>query len=234
VVKGELSKRQKQYLEEDKTVAREERREMPKEDLDEWLLEDYDGASEWITKRTLRRHEEEKGLWSEIEYKHKAEAILDKQLDSAQRTYVKHPELKISERQEQLVKEGKSKEEVLRIICQENPKYAKCVEIYKENPSKYLASENGPELVVEEMERRINKPSTPDMDALRKELAEARAEVSRLKNLDSGITSTHQAEPKTPETDIEKKQAELARKVGLDPERLKKRVATRVAQGFDV
>ena len=69
-------------------------------------------------------------------------------------------------------------------------------------------------------------------DKLR-ELAEAKAEVERLKNLDSGITSTRHAEPKTPETEMEKKQFEFARKAGLDPERLKRRIAERQKMGYD-
>ena len=45
----------------------------------------------------------------------KAENILDKQQESAKRTYIKHPELDISKRQSELLKEGKSKDEIAAI-----------------------------------------------------------------------------------------------------------------------
>jgi len=233
-VKGELNSRKAKYLEEDKTKPREDRREMDKPELDEWLLEDYEGASEWITKRTIRRHEEERELQTNEHQLLQAEQILDKQHESAKRTYIRHPELQIGNRQQELLKEGKTKEEALAIICKEVPMYGKCVEIYKENPNKYMLSETGPEDIMAEYERRSKPEVNNEVEKIRKELSEARAEVERLKNLDTGISSTRGSEPQRPKTEIEKQQIELAKKVGLDPEKLKKRIAERALKGYDV
>ena len=233
-VKGELNSRKAKYLDEDKSKPREDRREMDKPELDEWLLEDYEGASEWITKRTIRRHEEERELQTNEHQLLQAEQILDKQHESAKRTYIRHPELQIGNRQQELLKEGKTKEEALAIICKEVPMYGKCVEIYKENPNKYMLSETGPEDIMAEYERRSKPEVNNEVEKIRKELAEARAEVERLKNLDTGISSTRGSEPQRPKTEIEKQQIELAKKVGLDPEKLKKRIAERALKGYDV
>ena len=48
------------YLEEDKDKPREERREMSKEELDNWYLEDMPEAQDWVSNRAIRRHEDRK------------------------------------------------------------------------------------------------------------------------------------------------------------------------------
>lgn len=235
-VKNEMVSRRNKYLDEDKGLPKEERREMTKDELDEWASEDYEAVQEWITKRTLRRHEEEQAFLVDEDQKVKAEEILDAQQKSAEKTYVAYPELDISARQSELVKEGKSKEEILNIIAKENQKYGLCMEIFKENPTKYMLSKDGPELIVKEMEKRLPKSSAKDdgdIEKLKKELADTKAEIERLKNLDTDVTSTHKPEPKQELTDLEKKQVELAKKVGLDSTRLKARIQLRKEKGYD-
>lgn len=232
-VKSELTNLQKKYVDEDKRLPREEKREMPKEELDEWLLEDYEGASEWLTRRSIRRVEEERDLRNKELGSIRAKETLAKQMRSQDKVLARHPDLDMDRRKAELEKEGKSKDEIFRIICNENPKYKLCADILHENPDKYLQAENGPELVVEEMERRLKKPESPEIDAIKKELAELRAENARLKNVDVGVTSTRQSESKTPQSDLEKEQEKIALKVGLDPKRLKARIEERAKHGYD-
>lgn len=237
-VKGELSTRQKKYLEEDKSLPKLERREMTKEELDELALEDYEGASEWVAKRTIRRMREEEDIRNDLTLTEKANVILDKQQKSAERTYVKHPELDIHKRQQELVKEGKSKQEIFEMLCKEVPKYKLGAEILKENPEKYLLAEDGPELIVAEIEKRLVKePPKTEVDVekeeLKKKLLALETENATLKGLDTDITSNRQAETLKTRTELEKKQEELATKVGLKPGTIAKRVAVRAAKGYD-
>jgi hypothetical protein len=229
-VKGEMSKRRETYLKEDTKLPREERREMSKEELDEWATEDYESVQEWIAKRTFRRTEEERDLLLNEDQSAKAEAILDKQQKSAERTYAKHPELDIGKRIKELVSQGKGKEDITKTLCEENPKYKLAVEIYHENPTKYMLSENGPELIVEELEKRLSKPKDKKADDdSEKKIAALEAEIARLKNLDDTVGSERHAEP-THETEIDKAQAKLAKEVGLDPVKVGERVRKRQSE----
>jgi len=226
-LKGEMSSRVNKYLEEDKSLPREDRREMTDDELDEWASEDYKAANEWMTKRTLRRIEEERDIKQSL----KAEEILDKQEESAKRTYAKHPELDISERQVELVKEGKKPKEIVEILCKENPKYKLAMEIYKENPYKYMLADNAPELIVAEIEKRTSKESEKkddeEVESLKAEIERLKAEKEKLENLDSSISSTRQPPPKEELTELEKSQIKLAGEVGLGKDKLKNRLKWR-------
>lgn len=229
-VKLELSTRQTKYLEEDKTKDRKERREMDDSELDEWALEDYKGAQEWITKRTIRRHEEEKDLTINEEQTIMAEVILDKQRESAKKIYDKHPEIQSGfARLEELKKEKKTKQEVMDILHKENPKFAMFADIYAENPNKYMVTENTPELIAKEMEKRLKKEPETDTEKedLKKKLAELQAENERLSGLDLEVSSTRHIEPKTPEPEIVKKTEKLGEELGLSKEQVKKAIDRR-------
>ena len=234
-VKGEVKKLREKYLEEDKSLSKEDRREMTQEELDEWRLEDSDAVTEWVTKRTLRRAGEEQKLMSDEVMDIRANEILNKQEESQKRVFAKHPDLNNEARKDELLKQGKSKEEVLKILSEENPKYKLCVDILNENREKYMLSPDGPELIIEEMEKRLNKK--PDIDTekeeLKKKLLEKEAEITKLKNLDTDITSTHIPTPEKEKTELEKERERIARKVGLDPAKVKKRVEERIAKGYE-
>lgn len=237
VVQEEIKKRREKYLTEDAKLPRAERREMSKEELDEWAVEDYEGAQEWITNRTIRRNAEYREIHDDLQTSAKANEILAKQLKSAERTYVKHPELSIKAREDELMKQGKSIEETHKIIASENPKWKMVTEIFSESPDKFIVAENGPELIVSEMERRMSKPAVKkdesEAEKLKAENAALKAENERLKGLDTTVTSTRSKEPSKEESDLDKKQAELARKAGLDPAKVAARIKKRKEMGLD-
>jgi hypothetical protein len=198
-------------------------------------LEDYEGATDWIARRSLRRAEEEKSLRHEEAANKRASEIKAKQEDSAKRAFAKHPELDIEDRRAELVKQGKSKDEIRAIIVKDNPKYKLALEILEENPQKYILAENGPELIATELEKRLTKSTgNSEVEDLKKRLAALEAENETLKNLDSGITSSREGNPTDgQETELDKQRVKLASKVGISPERIKKRVAERVKAGYD-
>lgn len=229
-VKSEMSSRVNKYIEADKGLPRENRREMTKEEIDEWALEDWEAANEWVSRRTIRRVEEERDFKLNLETSLKAEEILDKQEISSKRTYIKHPELDTSKRKEELRKEGKKTEEIHNILLEENEKYKMCFDVYNENPNKWIVLDNAPELIVEEMEKRLSKmPKKEDseVEKLRAEVERLKAEKAQLEGLDSGISSTRHAPPKEDLTDFEKQQIKLAEEVGLNRDKIKARVSWR-------
>lgn len=227
--KIEVAKRQSKYIEEDKGLPREDRREMTKEEYDEWKDEDPDAAQEWRERRVYRRVEEEKEVRTDLEQTIKAEVILNQQQQSAKRTYIKHPELSaIESRRSELIKQGKTREETQNILCKEIPKFKVISDIYSENPTKYMLSENGPELMVEEMEKRLDrKADNPDIEELKKRIVALEEDNARLQGLDVEVSSTRHVEPKPSQPEIVKKTVELGMEMGLTKEQAEKAVERR-------
>ena len=225
-VKSELSTRFSKYLDEDSKKPREERREMKKDELDEWLLEDYEGASEWLTRRSIRRVREEEHLINNEVNTSRMTFIQGKQDESVQKVLVSHPELDITKRKTELEGQGKGVDEIRETLFRENPKYKLCADILKENPEKYLHSENGPELIAKEMERRLSsKTGDSEKEDLIKRLNALEEENRRLKDLDIGIPSG--GRESVSKTDEEKEIEKIALETGLDPKRVKARIQAR-------
>lgn len=197
------SQRIQKYLEEDRRLPREERREMTKEELEDWMVEDLVAAQEWLTDRNIRRRDEKREDQANIskgedkEVQNKAEEILKKQKESQSRVIVKHPELDISRRLSELRAQGKSDREIREIIHRENPKVRMIAEILRENEDKYMLNELGPELLVEEMERRMSNKSSQQKaetaDERERRIADeaAEAERNRQKEVDTPLTPRH-------------------------------------------
>lgn len=226
----------KKFLDEDKSKPREQRREMTREELDEWALEDYEAVQEWITKRTLRRENDRQGVYQTKQ----AEKILSSQNESAKKVYIKYPELDISKRLNELKSQGKGEDEARDIVCKENPRFKVCYDEFKRDINKYLTSPNAPELLMQHMEKNYKpesekpKADNTELESLKKELESLKAENSKLKGLDVGVNSTRQNDSQDePEDDISKKQAILAKKLGLDPNKIKDRVEKRKLQGYE-
>lgn len=195
------SDRIKKYETDDKALPREQRREMSREDLEEWMVEDMVAAQEWIAERQMRRRddraEDEKQVKKpELDRatKEKGNAILKKQDESSARVIKRHPELDTTKRMAELRNQGKSEDELRAIIYKENPKVKMFMEIMKEEPDDML-SENGPELIAAEMEKRLKiKPAESDEDRIRDEAAES--ERQRQAEIEAGLQSTRGGGPK--------------------------------------
>lgn len=201
----EISKQEQarivKYLEEDKSLPKERRREITRDELEEWLIEDMVGAYEWLVKRGLRRDRERNTDIESFNAKKQAEEIIRKQDESKNRVIRRHPELNtIKSRTDELKAQGKSDAEVQQIIFKENPKAKIIAEILKEGQDKFIYSPDGPELLVEEMERRLSRETKsshkeevdPEKEKEReKRIAEeaAEAERQRLASIDEGVRS---------------------------------------------
>jgi len=200
-IKQEVTRLEKErigkYLEEDKSLPREQRREMSKEELDDWLVEDLAAAQEWIADRQLRRRDErtsdiqrmEKGEGAE-EARSRAEVVVRKQKESQARVVARHPELNISSRLAELRAAGKTPSEAQSIIFAENKKVKIVADILKEDGDKYVLAENGPELLAAEMERRLGSAKSETQEERETRIAEEAAEAERHRqaSADSGLT----------------------------------------------
>jgi hypothetical protein len=197
-LKKQEDERLVKYLNEDTELPREQRREMSRDELEAWFDEDRIAAQEWISERTLRRARERSADIKQHKQNAFVKDFTTKQEDSNKRVLSRYPELDTSSREDELKRQGKSQEEIQKTLFNENEKFRICAEIVGENPEKYLTKENGPELVMAEMEKRISvktsKTSDNDENAkriekLEKQLEELSAENERLRNSDEGIPS---------------------------------------------
>jgi len=164
------------YLEEDKSLPREQRKEMSDEELEEWILEDLTHATVWINRREIRRVQETYQDRQELSTKTRAGEVIKKQQESLTRVLDKHKEL------------NDVNSEKAKIFNQ----------IINEDKQKFLMAENGPELVVEEMEKRLAISSQPSqteeqkqIEALQKTVEELTNTIQAIQNPDDeGINST--------------------------------------------
>lgn len=171
-LEAHMSQLIQKQLEEDKDKPREQRREMTKDELDEWYLEDPVSATEWMQERTLRRVQEKSNYAKSEQEKKTVEQFNEQLTESLKKLVERFPGVK-----------DKTSEQ-----------YKLCDEIAQSNPDKYIQSANGPELVMQEMEKRLNggekKTFTlEDLEQAKREAAEM--ERKRIAGLDEGIHSTY-------------------------------------------
>lgn len=227
------------YLDEDKTKPREERREMTRDELEEWLLEDAVAATEWMTDRKIRRRDEATNDKATFEGKTKAESILKSQAESEARVNDKHPEIQqATERRKALLEEGKSPEEVSRIIFQENPKARAIAAVLRSmSPQEHesiMLAPDGPEQLMERavqyMSGQQKQAQKESDDEKARKIAEEAAEAERQRQAELDVThkSTRKSLPEEKESsEFYKKQLELAKRVGISKEQLDKRLSLR-------
>lgn len=191
------------YLEEDKEKPREQRREMTKDELEDWFLEEPVAANEWMVDRSIRRTEERKGITTKIT----TDNFTKKQLESFNRVVEKHPGLdlgKLKARANALEGEEKTKKEINKILAEEFPLMVISFKVAAEHPE-WENEENGPELVMKEVEKRkANPPAKPEdkegestklqaanetIEKLTREKEELELEVEKAQNNDVGINS---------------------------------------------
>lgn len=233
-IEAEIEKQQgeliEKHLKDDKALPREKRREMTKEELDEWYLENPVDAQTWITRRELRRNTEYQDIAYKQTQKVKVKELMDKQGESTKRSWIKHPELDITKRTAELKAEGKSAKEIHEALCAENPKHKLVCEIIAEDPRKYTYAPNGPELLVEEMEKRLAKPAAPavneeqkkEIDALNKRIEELEAQQQKDELNDEGIGDGKKKKPPAPGeyTAKEKQFIKTSKEMGMPQARI--------------
>lgn len=228
------------YLREDAGKPREQRREMPKEELEEWLIEDTVSAQEWLAERTHRRATERDTIArSKKESEDKTsrakatKEFMDKQDESLKAVEKNHPELNsetIQKREAVLKAKGLKPEEVLKKMCEENEKYGMAVDIIKNDPHKYHLKPNGPELVAEEMEKRLARKKDKETTKEREERIKAEAaeeERQRQEKIDPSLRNTDASKDEDKRSEFEKERDRVAAKAGISKDRLKKRLDTR-------
>lgn len=240
------------YVDEDKTKPKEDRREMSKEDLEGWYLEDPLGATEWIQDRTLRRSEERKKIESEsekskqlpVEAKQLADDFIAKQNESKAKLFAKYPGANPSK---ELIAKTKTElglpldriltnDELSKInksLGDKSEEFRLVQSIVAEEPKKYLEATNGPELVMAEIEKRLGKVSKGKIELTQEELdARVQAEIDRRKLVDGeGITSSNGGKKvdnsnKT-KSELRQKQELIAKKAGISIESLDKSIKRR-------
>jgi len=209
-VNREIEERNAKFVEEDKTKPYDQRREMTKDDLNSWYLEDPVSATDWMQQRNIRRHEEKKVAEASIspddtsEKKRLAQEFVEKQQASRDKLLKKYPGItpskeKITEIRNSLglpLDRALTQEEMKKFndkFSEQSPEYKACVEIVNEDPKKYLEQVDGPELAMAEIEKRLNKKGNGRIELTQEELdAKVEAEIERRRLADGeGSHSTN-------------------------------------------
>lgn len=172
-------------IEKDKDLPREKRREMSKDDIEEFLLEDNVAAHEWMVRRELRRQRE-------IDSKLKGREVVGDIKKHEATFFEKFPGCNMEERGAELESEGKSQQEIIEILCKESPDFKLMIDVVKANPKlNDTSSPSGLEALMKAMEAKRTKPKTYTEEQLQAAAKEAaKKEQDRLKSLDVGPTNT--------------------------------------------
>ncbi len=190
------------YMSEDQTLPREQRREMSKEDIDEWIVDDYSEANDWLNRRYDRRKSDKAQDVRNTHMEAQATEIISKQNISKVRVEARHPELKtesLRSRAMELKGEGKSKEEAYTIMCEENPKYKAMQEVIsnKEFAEEIAILPDGPERLEEAMLKQLAGKSEVKTD-LEHRIAELEDQLKAAKlrgePVGAGISSRSRGE----------------------------------------
>ena len=174
-------------VDEDENLPREKRREMSENELEEFLLENYTKANEWIVRRELRR---DKIRTERKNSRQAAENINSK----AKQFFAEYPGCNAGfAKQKELISQGKTEQEAIEIISADNKDFALMMELFKED-KKYSDPNTGPELMSVEMKKRKSGKESKEtftkeeVDQMKKEAIEA--EQQRVASIDQGITSS--------------------------------------------
>ena len=212
-VKKILISRRAEYLEADKGKDLADRREMSKDDLEQWLIDDPVDAQDWMLDRKLRYQKETKELFdkemSSLTSDDDEEAKQQRQVEN-KRVASENKDLDFIARSVELAKDGKEAKEVLEILRSEFPIFK---ELQDENEQRYV--KGGLSLLVKDYKERQGKKSSKelsseDKEALRQE--GATREKNRQKNIDEGTGSDVNGKPNKnfTLTDDQKKAAKMA------------------------
>ena len=214
------------HIQEDKDKPRDQRREMTNEELDEWFAEEPTKAQVWITQREMRRVAQKSQIYNGL----KVQEIQLEQSKNVDKVWKKHPELNTIKREAELVAEGKSKEDIHKILCDENQKYKLFYEELAKLQRTHAYANNLPELAMSAMEQRLNASPSVDekqkqIDDLTKKVEELTANIQQLQTQDTGINSNRKSPPKEGEfSDKEKQFIKTAKETGLSQEQIDARI----------
>ena len=191
-------------VEEDKDLPIAKRREMSESDLEEFLLDDYSKATQWIIRRDMRREKDIEKATKTEETKKETKEFVEKTNDSMDVLVKKYPKIDVHERAQALIKEGKSEAEATKIMRSENKDFDMMMGIIESDNGKYSDPKTGPALVLAEMDKRM-KPeevktyTAEEVESARKEGAEM--EKQRRESIDEGSTSNFAGIPPVSSTD---------------------------------
>lgn len=241
--KREESERIARYVDEDKSKPKEDRREMSKDELDAWYLEDPVAATTWINERTYRRIDERKRVESTPDpdrAKKLADEFVIKQSESRAKLIAKYPGVIPSkEKIAELKAIAKDQNELNELLSKDNKHFKLCAEIVAEDPKKYLEATNGPELVMAEMDKRLKIPVNSGRIELTQEELDAKiqAEIERRKLVDGeGITSSNGGKKvetnQKQKSELRQKQEAIAKKAGISVESLDKSINRRKEHSY--
>jgi hypothetical protein len=173
-VKREHAEQIAKYVKDDADKPKEDRREMSKDDLDAWYLEDPVECSAWINRREIRRDRELSKLEESVskpadntaEKQRIANEFISKQNESRAKLLKRFPEIVPSK--EDVIEAKKAagvptdrnltEEEAGKVnakLDEKLPMFKLAREISFSDTKKYIESTEGPELVMAEMEKRL-------------------------------------------------------------------------------
>ncbi len=203
VIKSE-NERIARYVAEDKSLPRNQRREMDKAELEEWMLEDLVSAQEWLIDRRARRDAERSDDIRVIQSKLKTGALRKSQVESLKRAERENPEM---------FKDGTEQYKLAQEIAESHPEWA-------DEP-------DAPERVLAEVKKRTAKPepseSDKKIDELTKKIDELTAHIQSIENSDEGVNSVGRR-PRGANitlTDFEKRLEATMREAGASEESIK-------------
>ena len=192
--------RRHRYIEEDKHLPREQRREMTREEYEEWSVDDNSSATDWKVKQALRADKERSRDYDEAVAKTKVDSILRQQQISRLRLEARHPELALDGIKAKLKSEGMDEKQIHDKLYSENQKYKVVFDLIQSDrdfAEKVAFDPKGPEILEKEMIKKLSeiKPNQEisEVEKLKQQIAELQEtigiEKERQERLDEGIVS---------------------------------------------
>ncbi len=175
-------------VEEDKDLPREKRREMSNEELEEFLLEDYRAANEWIVERSLRRRDE-------VSARKQSKEVTTQIDANAKKLYDEFPGCNQEDSVTKLMTEkSMSMGDAVKEVRKENKDFDLMMDIF-ESDAKFRDPAEGPERVVAEMKKRKETKeetkesySKEEVEQMKKDAIEE--EQKRVAGIDVGLTNS--------------------------------------------
>ncbi len=167
IIQEKETNRIREYLEKDKSLPREQRREMSKEELSDWLLEDLDAATDWKAERMYRRNKEREKDLSSIHTEKQNQEIKKMQQESFKRVFKDN---------QNIFTEGTDENKIL-------------VEIASKHPE-WNTDPDAPEKAVAEVNKVLNSNRVKTEDSEIETLRNKVAELERRAAVDTGLSSS--------------------------------------------